>query len=82
MQNNSVIWLCHLALSNLQSYYHNIEGVYDLKILIKLLDASDIYCLEIATTISLTGNAIYFCLILQVATETSEKIGNAPSMLL
>ena len=27
----------------------------------KLIDASDINCLEIATTINLTGNAIYFC---------------------
>ena len=54
-----------------QSYYNNIEGVCNLnifyfwshsKLLENLLDASDIYyCLEIATTWSLTGNANNFC---------------------
>ena len=51
-----------------QSYYNNIEGACKIiflwshsELLENLLDASDIYCLEIATTLSLTGNANYFC---------------------
>ena len=64
-------------------YHNNIETPCNLKyflwshskLLVKLLDASDIYCLEIATTIILTGNTFYFdrwCY-LQVAAKWLQK---------